>query len=75
MNDGIINSTPQKTKILPCLNRFKSARRTCGIEYGISCGISLVGGGGILTGVGILWSTYQLENCLDSARDSYVNCY
>jgi len=54
LNDGIINSTPQKTKILPCLDRFKNARRTCG-EYGVSCGISLLGRGGILTGV---WHFY-----------------
>lgn len=57
----------------PCYEAYESARSTCLAEYLISCGLSCTGGvpGAV---AGVAWATYQLENCLNSARDSYINC-
>lgn len=57
----------------PCYEAYESARSTCLIEYLISCGLSCMGG---LPGAaaGVAWATYQLDNCLNNARNSYIDC-
>jgi len=57
----------------PCYEAYRSARSICGTEFLVSCGLSCSGGVPGLA-AGVAWAAYQLEKCLNSARDSYINC-
>lgn len=59
------------------MEQYQSARSSCGVEYGVSCGIALATGSfSAIVGpaIGVAWATYQLDKCLDTANDMYIMC-
>lgn len=56
-----------------CLESFYDDRRSCGISFGVACVLSCTGGV-FIAGVGVVVASIELDNCLDRARDTYINC-
>ena len=56
-----------------CSDQYSSDRTVCGVEYLASCALSCAGGPELAT-AGVLFATYQLDKCLDSAHDKLVCC-
>ena len=60
-----------------CMEQYQSARSSCGVEYGVSCGLALTSGtftAIVGPAIGVAWATYQLDKCLDTANDMYIMC-
>lgn len=72
--DDISEKKDETKSVSSCYSGFKSARTGCGIWYAIECSVSLAGGAGILTAVGVALATRSLNNCLNDAREDYINC-
>lgn len=56
-----------------CLEKYKSSRTACGVEYAAACALSCVGGP-VTAAAGVALATYQLNNCLDDALYHYRQC-
>lgn len=69
-NKQIVTETRTPTS---CLERYKSSRTSCGVEYAAACTLSCIGGP-ITAAAGVAFATYQLNNCLDDALYHYKQC-